>query len=435
MKSWRSRAVKQLQGKITVPGDKSISHRAVMLASIAQGTSRIRGFLAGEDCLATLAAMRAMGVEAEDCGDDGLYIHGVGMHGLQPPQQTLDMGNSGTGMRLLCGLLSGQHFDSCLTGDDSLKSRPMKRVTQPLSDMGARIETSEQGTAPLRIYGVETLYGLDYSMPVVSAQVKSALLLAGMYAKGRTVIREAGVSRNHTELMLKTFSYPLEVDAHIISLQGGHFLKAANIDVAADISSAAFFIVAALIAEEADVLLQNIGINPTRSAVIDILQRMGADITISNRRIQGEENIADIRVRSSSLHGIDIAGEEVSIAIDEFPIIFIAAACAKGLTRLRGAAELRVKESDRIGCMEKGLKTLGIQCVSYPDGIDIKGGVLSGGRVHSEGDHRIAMSFAVAAICAQECIDIDDIENVQTSFPDFTHLANLIGMDIEEYES
>ena len=423
-----------LQGELRVPGDKSISHRSIMLASIADGVSDISGFLRGEDSLKTLQAFRDMGVEIDDNGEE-ICVHGVGLHGLQAPEHELYMGNSGTGMRLLCGLLAGQGFDSILTGDASLSSRPMLRVIDPLRQMGAVIDCLPEGTAPLHVRGGRSLRGIDYALPVASAQVKSAILLAGLYAGGETCVTEPAPTRDHTERMLRGFGYEVRSDKGRICLSGGGSLAACNIEVPADISSAAFFLVAASIAPGSELLLTHVGVNPTRTGVIDILRLMGADIELLDPREAGGEPVADLRVRHAPLKGIDIPPELVPLAIDEFPALFIAAACAEGRTRLTGAGELRVKESDRIQVMADGLQTLGIEAEPRPDGIVIDGKpgqiVFSGGRVDSEGDHRIAMAFAVASLRAGGTIGIHDCDNVNTSFPGFVEKARSAGLLIE----
>ncbi len=422
-----------LQGRLRVASDKSISHRSIMFGSLADGVTEVEGFLEGADSLATLRAFRAMGVAIEGPEQGRVVIHGVGMHGLQAPQAPLDLGNSGTSMRLLAGLLAGQAFDSVLTGDASLSGRPMRRVTEPLARMGAVIETSEAGTAPLKIRGGQRLQGIDYAMPMASAQVKSCLLLAGLYAEGETCVSEPGVTRDHTERMLRAFGYPLRVEGNRVCLTGGGRLRASRIQVPADISSAAFFLVGASIAPGSDVLLQEVGINPTRTGVIDILQAMGADIELGNQRLAGGEPVADIRVRAAKLKGIAIPEALVPLAIDEFPAIFVAAACAEGTTVLTGAEELRVKESDRIQAMADGLTALGISARPTRDGIVIEGGRLGGGRIDSHGDHRIAMAFAMAGLRAEGQIVIDDCANVATSFPDFVTLAQQAGLAISSH--
>jgi 3-phosphoshikimate 1-carboxyvinyltransferase len=419
-----------LRGKARVPGDKSISHRSIMLGAIAEGETEIVGFLEAEDCLATMQAFRAMGVRIEGPDQGRVRIHGVGLKGLQAPKEPLYLGNSGTSMRLLSGLLAGQRFDSVLTGDASLSKRPMLRVTEPLRAMGALIETSETGTAPIKMRGGALLKGMHYDMPIASAQVKSCLLLAGLYAEGQTSVREPAQTRDHTERMLAGFSYPVRRDGDVVCVRAGGTLKASHIDVPSDISSAAFFMVGACIAENSEVILEHVGINPTRTGVIDILRLMGAEIEVLNPREAGGEPVAEIRIRSSRLHGIDIPESLVPLAIDEFPVLFVAAACAEGETRLTGAAELRVKESDRIQVMADGLTTLGIFAEPTADGILIRGGQLSGGRVHAHGDHRIAMAFSIAALRANGRIEIDDCANVNTSFPNFVKLARNLGLNI-----
>ncbi len=421
-----------LQGTLRVPGDKSISHRSIMLGSLAEGVTEVTGFLEGEDSLATLNAFRAMGVAIEGPQAGRVTIHGVGMHGLRPPAAPLDLGNSGTSMRLLAGLLAGQRFETTLIGDTSLSKRPMRRVTEPLARMGAAIETTEAGTAPLRIRPVERLQGIDYQMPVASAQVKSCLLLAGLYADGETCVTEPAPTRDHTERMLAGFGYELQRDGARACLRGGGRLHACALDVPADISSAAFFLVGASIAFGSDLTLQHVGLNPTRVGVINILRLMGADIELLNERDVGGEPVADLRVRSAPLYGIRIPEDQVPLAIDEFPALFVAAACAEGETVLTGAEELRVKESDRIQVMADGLNALGIDARPTPDGMVIRGGTFQGGRVDSHGDHRIAMSFAMAALRASGEIDIDDCANVNTSFPGFVRIAAEAGLTIRD---
>jgi len=419
-----------LKGCIRVPGDKSISHRSIMLGAIAEGITRISGFLEGEDSLATLRAFQAMGVDIEGPDEGTVVVHGVGLNGLQAPAQPLDLGNSGTSMRLLSGLLAGQAFDSELVGDSSLMSRPMRRVTGPLAQMGAEIGTTDSGTAPLIIKGGRRLRAIDYHMPVASAQVKSCLLLAGLYAHGRTCVHEPAPTRDHTERMLNGMGYPVDCGERAACLDGGGRLAAAVIDVPADISSTAFFLVGASIAPGSDLQLQHVGVNPTRTGVLEILKLMGADIVLSNPRVVGGEPVADVRVRAAPLHGIDIPLEQVPLAIDEFPALFVAAACAQGRTVLTGAEELRVKESDRIQVMADGLQALGVDAEPTPDGMIIQGGAIAGGTVDSHGDHRIAMSFAMAALRASGSIRIEDCANVNTSFPGFVTLAGGVGLGI-----
>lgn len=422
-----------IQGEIRVPGDKSISHRSIMLGSLAEGTTNVTGFLEGEDALATLATFRAMGVEIIGPDKGKVTIHGVGMQGLKAPAKDFYVGNSGTSIRLLSGLLSGQTFDSTLSGDTSLSARPMKRVTDPLALMGAKIETTD-GKPPLKIQGGSQLNGIDYPLPMASAQVKSCLLLAGMYAEGKTSVTEPAPTRDHTERMLSGMGYPVDVEGSTISITGGGKLTATNIDVPADISSATFFMVAAAIAPGSDITLQHVGINPTRIGVINILKLMGADISLSNETKTGGEPVADIRVRYAPLNGIHIPEDQVPLAIDEFPALFIAAACAEGQTILTGAEELRVKESDRIQVMADGLHTLGIDATPTEDGIMINGGIIGSGEVESHSDHRIAMSFAIAALQAGGSIQINDCANVATSFPGFVDMASKVGLNIEEID-
>jgi len=419
-----------LQGKIRVPGDKSMSHRSVMLGSLAEGTTQVTGFLQGEDALATVAAFRAMGVEIEGPVDGKMTIHGRGLRGLTAPSSIMDMGNSGTSMRLLAGILAGQPFDSELVGDASLMKRPMGRVITPLTKMGASIDSAPEGRPPLKVNGGQSLKGIHYDLPMASAQVKSSVLVAGLFAEGRTSVTEPAPTRDHTERMLRGFGY--EVDNHngVISLEGGGTLRGTDIDIPADVSSAAFFLVAASIAPGSDLTLEHVGMNPTRIGVLNILGLMGADIEVLNQREVGGEPVADLRVRHAPLRGIVIPEEEVPLAIDEFPALFVAAACAEGRTILRGAEELRVKESDRIAAMAEGLTTLGITNEPTPDGIIIEGGEFGGGSIRTFHDHRIAMSFAIAALRAKAPIEVLDCDHVATSFPNFAELAAGAGLQL-----
>jgi 3-phosphoshikimate 1-carboxyvinyltransferase len=430
MLNYRVQPGGRLQGRVRVPGDKSISHRSVMLGALAEGVSEITGLLEGEDVLCTLGAFRAMGVSIAGPKNGEVRIEGVGLHGLKAPRQVLDMGNSGTAMRLMTGLLSGQAFDSELTGDDSLRKRPMRRVADPLNTMGAQIETQDGGRPPLKIHGGRRLRGIDYVLPVPSAQVKSAVLLAGLYADGVTTVTEPAPTRDHTERMLRGFGYRVEVEGRRARVRGGGRLQGTHIAVPADISSAAFFMVGAAIAPDSDLVLEHVGINPTRIGVLNILRAMGARIDVEREREVGGEPVADIRVRSSRLRGIVIPEDQVPLAIDEFPVLFIAAACAEGETVLRGAEELRVKESDRIAVMAEGLRRLGVAAQETPDGMVLRGGPLLGGAVDSHGDHRIAMAFAIAALRASAPISIRDCKNVATSFPGFVELAAAAGLSI-----
>lgn len=418
-------------GSLRVPGDKSVSHRSIMMSSLAEGTSIVKGFLEGEDSLNTMRAFQAMGVDIDHTPSE-ITIKGVGLHGLKKPVTDLYMGNGGTGMRLLCGVLAGQSFDSVLTGDASLSSRPMGRITKPLGLMGAQISTQEHGGAPLSVKAnTGELKGIHYDMPMASAQVKSCLMLAGLYAKGTTSITEPATTRDHTERMLKGFGVDVTVDGNKISVAGGQSLTATNIDVPSDISSAAFFIVGATISKNTELTLKHVGINPTRTGIIDILKLMGADITLSNEVEVGGEPVADILVKSAQLKGIDIPEHLVPLAIDEFPVLFVAASTATGTTRLTGAKELRVKESDRISVMETGLKAIGVDAQATEDGMIINQSKITGGTVESHSDHRISMSFAMASLISSEQIVINDCSNVDTSFPGFVELANTAGLNIK----
>jgi len=424
-----------MSGTFRVPGDKSISHRSIMLGSLANGTTEVTGFLEGEDSLATLQAFRDMGVVIEGPHRGRVTIHGVGLHGLQTPPNTLYLGNSGTSMRLLAGLMAGQTFDVEMTGDESLSKRPMNRVANPLREMGAEISTADEGRPPMLIKGGNPLKCITYTLPMASAQVKSCLLLAGLYAEGETTVTEPAPTRDHTERMLKGFGYDVQVNGDTVTVKSGGELTATNIDVPSDISSATFFMVAASIAPGSDITLEHVGINPTRIGIINILRLMGANLELLNEREVGGEPVADIRVRYAPLKGIQIPEDQVPLAIDEFPAIFIAASCAQGQTILTGAEELRVKESDRIQAMVDGLKILGVDIQGTDDGAIINGfgpeGSFGGGEIVTHHDHRIAMSFTVAALRASQPIKVLDCANVATSFPGFIELSQSSGMKVD----
>jgi 3-phosphoshikimate 1-carboxyvinyltransferase len=417
-----------LRGDVCVPGDKSVSHRAIMLGAIADGVTRIEGFLEGEDTRATEAIFRQLGVRIEAPGDTVRIVHGVGLHGLQASNQPLDCGNAGTAMRLLTGLLAGQAFDSVLVGDASLSQRPMRRVIDPLATMGACIE-SDDGRAPLRILGAQTLRGADITLAVASAQLKSALLLAGLYANGETHVNEPHPTRDYTERMLTAFGVPCAFAPGSAAIRGGARLRATEVQVPADFSSAAFFLVAATLVPGSELVLRQVGMNPRRTGLLHLLRLMGADIDEENASVRGGEPVCDLRVRHASLHGIDVPVDLVPDMIDEFPVLFVAAACARGATTVTGAVELRVKESDRIAVMASGLRALGIRIDEMPDGATIHGGALHGSAevLDSHGDHRIAMAFAVAAQMAAGDVMIGDVANVATSFPGFDALVRGVG--------
>ncbi|MEY3665241.1 MAG: 3-phosphoshikimate 1-carboxyvinyltransferase [Pseudomonadota bacterium] len=424
-----------LSGRVRVPGDKSISHRSIMLGALAEGVTHVSGFLEGADAISTMNVFRALGVRIEGPDQGRVTVHGVGLQGLRAPSVALDCGNAGTAMRLLIGLLAGQSFACELIGDESLSRRPMRRVAEPLARMGADIQTQD-GRPPVRIRPVSGLKGMHYDMPVASAQVKSAILLAGLYAQGETSVVEPAPTRDHTERMLQGFGVQVERDGATVRIRGGQRLKACRIDVPADISSAAFFLVGASIAQGSDLIVEHVGMNPTRTGVLDILRLMGADISVIEQRTVGGEPVADLRVRSAALRGIEVPAALVPLAIDEFPVLFVAAACASGRTVVTGAEELRVKESDRIAAMAQGLRTLGVDATPTPDGMIINGRgsgpALGSGRIESQGDHRIAMAFAMSALRAQGLIAIADTDNVATSFPGFTRLAAGAGLRIRD---
>nr|WP_240922308.1 3-phosphoshikimate 1-carboxyvinyltransferase [Oleiagrimonas sp. C23AA] len=429
--TWTSKPAGPLSGQIRIPGDKSVSHRAMMLGAIAEGITHVSGFLEGEDTRATAAVMQTLGAHMETPAPGQRIVHGVGLHGLRGVEQPLDCGNAGTGMRLIAGLLAGQAFDSTLVGDASLSKRPMRRITDPLAAMGAQIETAPDGTPPLRIHGRRKLKGVEYTLPVASAQVKSALLLAGLYAEGQTQVIEPHPTRDYTERMLAAFAADIDFSPGRARVRGGVPLRATDIEVPADFSSAAFFLVAASIVPGSHLMLPAVGLNPRRTGLLEALRLMGANIEVLHEREAAGERIGDIRVRYAPLHGAVIPPALVPDMIDEFPALFVAAAAAEGTTVVSGAAELRVKESDRLAGMAIGLRALGVRVEESDDGASIHGGRIAGGRVDSLGDHRLAMSFAAAGLVATGPVRIGDCANVATSFPGFTELANGCGFALE----
>ncbi len=429
------RSAGPLQGRMNVSGDKSMSHRAVVLGALAEGVTNINGFLESEDSLATVQAFRDMGVVIEGPHQGAVKIYGVGLNGLYPPPGPLYLGNSGTSMRLLSGLLAAQTFNTELLGDKSLSKRPMERVAEPLREMGASISTSQNGGAPVYITGGQQLSGIDYQMPVASAQVKSALLLAGLYAQGVTRIKQPAITRDHTERMLKNFGVELTTENSVVSIASGQTLKATNLDIPADISSAAFFIVAAAINPGSDLVIEQVGVNPSRSGIVDIMKMMGADLTLENPMTLNGEPVADVHVRYAPLKAITIPEELVSVAIDEFPVIFVAAAAATGVTCLTGVGELRYKESDRIEAMQQGLLRMGIDVVVEGDSILITGGELQGANISSYDDHRVTMAFAVAGTIAKDEVTIEACSHVATSFPEFIEIAQKAGIRIHKEET
>ena len=417
-------------GKVNIPGDKSISHRAIILAAIADGESRIKNFLQGEDTLATIRVFQKMGVNIKNDGDI-IIVKGVGLHGLRAENPTLDFGNSGTSVRLLSGLLSAQNFSSQLIGDESLMKRPMSRIINPLQKMNAKINCTDLGTLPIKIEGGQKIEGIEYELPIFSAQLKSCLLLAGLYAEGTTKIIENTATRDHTERMLANFSHSVIKKGNQISIKKADRLIGCEIIVPGDFSSAAYFIVAAILTPNSNIILENVGVNPTRNAMIKIMKLMGADVELKNERLESGEPVATIYAKTSKLIGINIPEELVPVAIDELPIILVAAACAKGKTKLSGAAELRVKESDRIQSMLDGFISLGIKVKALEDGMIIEGGQYNGGVINSNDDHRIAMAFSIAGIIAKAPIIINSCKNVATSFPEFVDTAKHLGMNID----
>ena len=432
---WQVHPGGALRGEITVPGDKSLSHRCAILAGVAEGESRVRGFLPGADTLATLHAMQAMGVAVQGDPQDELRIGGLGLRGLHSPQSPLDLGNAGTGMRLLCGLLAGAGVSASLTGDESLSRRPMERVAAPLRDMGANVVTHD-GHAPIDIAAAAVIRGGHYRTTVASAQVKSALLLAGLYADGAVTVEEPTATRDHTERLLQACGVDCQSHGVEVRLQPPVALAPLNMTVPGDPSSAAFWLVAASVCPGSDVLLRNVGLNPRRRAVVDLLRLMGADIEELDQRQLGGEPVADLRVRAAALRGIDIPQDMVADAIDEFPVLFVAAACAEGTTRLRGAGELRIKESDRIEVMANGLERMGAQIETQLDGADIHGPTRwQGAELLVDHDHRCAMAFAVASRLAQDESLIRGVDNVMTSYPGFVGHAHTLGMQINSRET
>jgi 3-phosphoshikimate 1-carboxyvinyltransferase len=429
--NWQASRCNGLKGRFRVPGDKSISHRAIMLSALAEGESRIEGFLEGEDTRATARIFSQLGVRIETPNPQTRLVHGVGLHGLKASRQALDCGNAGTGMRLLTGLLSAQAFDSVLVGDASLSKRPMARVIGRLRLLGADIEAHEGNFAPLAIHGGRVLRGRRIETEVASAQVKSALVLAALYAEGETEIIEPKPTRDYTESMLQALGWPIDFEPGCVRVRSGGHLRAGLIQIPGDISSAAFLIAAALLVPDSDVVLENVGINPRRTGILQAFKLMGANIELENQGLQSGERVADIHVRTSTLRGITLPEHLVPDMIDECPIFFVAAALAQGQTRASGLAELRVKESDRIASMVAGLRAMGAQVQETADSIEINGGELRSASIDSFEDHRVAMSFAVAGQCSAGVTQIRDCANVATSFPGFIALAQAAGMRLE----
>ena len=430
---WFVPPARAFAGEIRVPGDKSVSHRAVMLGAIANGPTEVTGFLEAGDTRATLRAVRDLGIAVESDGAGSLRIAGGGRDGLGRPAVPLDLGNSGTGLRLLAGLLAGQPFDSTLVGDESLSRRPMRRIAEPLAEMGAKIETAPGGTPPLAVRGGRRLAGIDHRPEVPSAQVKSCLLLAGLYARGRTRVEETAPTRDHTERMLAGFGYEVERSPGSVAVVGGGGLEGQTVSVPGDLSSAAFLLVGACIAPRGRVRIPGVGVNPTRDGVLRVLERMGARVALENRRDSGGEPVADLVAGASRLRGVEIDGDLVALGIDEIPVLLLAAACAEGVTVLRGAGELRVKESDRLAAMEDGLRRLGVSVEPRSDGMAVQGRRVPfrAARIASRGDHRIAMTFALAALGSQGAVEIEDCANVATSFPEFPSALRTAGVEVE----
>ena len=417
---------KGLKGRVQVPGDKSISHRAIMLGSLANGTTRIKGFLMGEDCLSTIRCFQEMGVAVE-INQDTVIVHGKGLHGLSEPQDVLNVGNSGTTIRLISGILAGQNFTSVVTGDASIRKRPMGRVTAPLKEMGAKILGRQEGElAPLTISG-GSLKPISYKTPVASAQIKSSILLAGLFTDVWTEVIEPEKSRDHSERMLKYFGAEVDVDGLAVRIKGQPTLTAKEVQVPGDISSAAFLLVAGAIVPDSRVVIKDVGINPTRTGIIDVLKEMGAKVTLENEADTGE-SLGDLIVDTSSLKGIKFGGQIIPRLVDEIPIIAVAAACAEGVTEIRDAAELKVKESNRIEAICQGLQKMGVDIEELPDGLRINGGksIKGGVTLDSQGDHRIAMALAVAGLVADKGITIKNAESIDVSFPGFKDLLDTL---------
>ena len=434
--TFKAHPATRLSGRIRVPGDKSMSHRSIMFGAIAHGTTTVTGSLEGEDSLHTLDAFRAMGVRIERGGPGEVTLYGKGPEGLSPASAPIYLGNSGTGMRLMSGLLAGLNLPTTLTGDESLSGRPMRRIVDPLNTMGASIKTADDGTPPLHIERCEQLHGIEYTCPIASAQVKSAILLAGLSADGKTTVHEPAITRDHTERMLRGFGVDVTSDGLTASIEGGQSLTATSLTVPGDISSSAFYLVGASMTPGSDLTIEGVGMNPSRTGVIDILRLMGASIDVRNQRDAGGEPVADLHVIGGQLRGIEVPENLVSLAIDEFPALFVAALGATGKTVVSGAEELRVKETDRIQVMTDGLRALGASIEDTPDGARIQGGVdgaarLAGGTADSVGDHRTAMAFSMASLISDGPITILDCANVNTSFPGFADLANANGLQVD----
>ncbi len=441
-----SSATSGLNGRMDVPGDKSISHRSLILAGMAIGQTRISGLLRGEDVLSTLSAMRQLGVPITDNTDSGVIcVDGVGTGGCISPEDPLDLGNAGTGVRLIMGAVAGQPITATFTGDASLSARPMKRITDPLAQMGAQIgylpENEDKGLLPVTITGARPVLPLAYAPRVASAQIKSAIMLAGLNARGNTVVTEPHISRDHSESMLRHFGVDVQQEIlpdgrHQVTLAGEATLTAKDILVPRDPSSAAFAMVAALITPDSDIILPAVGLNPQRTGLITTLIEMGADITITDERTEGGEPVGDIAVRSSQLTGIEVPAERAASMIDEYPILSVAAACAKGRTFMPGVAELRVKETDRIAVMAEGLRACGVSVTETPDSLTVEGmpAIAGGATIASQHDHRIAMSFLVLGMVSQTPVTVVDTATIATSFPEFAGLMNSVGADIHAPE-
>ncbi len=414
-----------LQGRVKVPGDKSISHRSIMLGSIAEGKTEIEGFLHGEDCLSTVQAFRDLGVEIEGVNTDKITVHGVGLNGLKEPENVLDVGNSGTSMRLMLGMLAGQSFYSVITGDESLRSRPMARVIDPVTEMNGKFYGRDNNNlAPVSVIGGQDLEPISYQSPVASAQVKSSVLLAGLYADGLTEVVEPAKSRDHTERMLEYLGAEVEVDGLTVRVKGKPTLQGKSILVPGDISSAAFIMVAGLIVEQGEIVIENVGLNPTRSGVIEAVKKMNGNIELLNKRQLNGEPVADIKISSSQLQGTTIDGELIPLLIDEIPVLAVAATQAEGKTVIKDAEELRVKETDRIDAMVKELRRIGVEVEEREDGMVIEGKqeITGGVTCSSYKDHRIAMALAIAGLVAKEPVTINDADCIDVSFPNFKDL-------------
>ena len=421
-----------INGCIAIPGDKSISHRAIMISMLAEGKTNIYNFLESEDTLITINVARQLGININQ-HSNYFEVEGNGLNGIQQPNESLYFGNSGTSMRLFMGILSAQNFPSILTGDESLSNRPMERVAEPLRKMGANINM-ENDKAPISIYPAKKLMGVEHVLDIPSAQVKSAILLAALYVNSKTVVVSESITRNHTELMLQYFKYPIKYNDKKIELNTGKLKSIDKLEIPCDFSSAAFLILATILAKNSHIVLENVGLNPTRIGFLKILEMMGANIKTNIDQNQFEPS-GTIEIKSSQLHGIDVPKYLIPLSIDELPLVFLAAACAKGITTVKNANELRLKESDRIKSMKTILTAFSINVVEHNDGLTIEGGRIKGGEINSFGDHRIAMTALIASVCSEDEILVKNTKNIDTSFPNFVEIMNSAGLNIQSLDN